>query len=431
MEKILNLFVIIVEVLCLKNFIGIFKKRTKNQYVNTISEILLIFFIYALDYFFQNIVIVKMMLVATLILIFICLSYNVKIVHAMFMSVTFLCLLTFLDVVVWFLLKNLFEKNVNIAELDAVSVYYVTLLTRIVAVALIMYAKRKVSDVETKYLMDGKQLLKYMYFPFMTVIIIVGVLVYCDQSMLHNNIVIIMVSLLVIMNFIIFSIIESVVRYEKQLSENRIFERDMKSKYEYYQYVCENYENQRQEIHEFRNQMECILDMMHNEEYNKTEKFVRNITADLNDKTDCIDTKNAIINAVLNQKYRVALKRNILMVFDLQPLSEIYLKDTDIVSILSNLIDNAIENCDKCKNKKTINIMLKIDNADNFIISVKNTIPSKYKFDKNNIVSSKKDKMKHGYGIKNIIKIVEKNHGHYDFECNENEFWFSVIIPQK
>ena len=119
------------------------------------------------------------------------------------------------------------------------------------------------------------------------------------------------------------------------------------------------------------------------------------------------------------------------MVFDLQPLSEIYLKDTDIVSILSNLIDNAIENCDKCKNKKTINIMLKIDNADNFIISVKNTIPSKYKFDKNNIVSSKKDKMKHGYGIKNIIKIVEKNHGHYDFECNENEFWFSVIIPQK
>lgn len=181
MEKILNLFVIIVEVLCLKNFIGIFKKRTKNQYVNTISEILLIFFIYALDYFFQNIVIVKMMLVATLILIFICLSYNVKIVHAMFMSVTFLCLLTFLDVVVWFLLKNLFEKNINIAELDAVSVYYVTLLTRIVAVALIMYAKRKVSDVETKYLMDGKQLLKYMYFPFMTVIIIVGVLVYCGQ----------------------------------------------------------------------------------------------------------------------------------------------------------------------------------------------------------------------------------------------------------
>ena len=215
------------------------------------------------------------------------------------------------------------------------------------------------------------------------------------------------------------------VRYEKQLSENRIFERDMKSKYEYYQYVCENYENQRQEIHEFRNQMECILDMLHNEEYNKTEKFVRNITADLNDKTDCIDTKNAIINAVLNQKYRVALKRNILMVFDLQPLSETYLKDTDIVSILSNLIDNAIENCDKCKNKKTINIMLKIDNADNFIISVKNTIPSKYKFDKNNIVSSKKDKMKHGYGIKNIIKIVEKHDGTLEYSSQK---WVGTTV---
>ena len=430
MERILNLFVVIIEILCLENFTDIFKNKNKSLYINIISEILLIFSVYGLDCIFENMVSIKMLLVAAAMSVFLCCIYNVKTLHAIFISMAFLSILTFLDVIVWFLLRNLLEQNIKISELDAVSVYYVTLLTRIIAVALIMYAKRKTADTETDYLMGGKEWLKYIYFPFMTIVIIVGVLVYCDENVLHNNVVIIIVSLLAIMNFIIFSIIENVVKYEKQLSENQLLENDMKSKHEYYQYVSENYEIQRQEIHEFKNQMECILEMLYHREYDETEKFVKHITENLDEKTDCIDTKNAIINAVLNQKYRVALKKNILMVFELQRLSENYIKDTDMVTILSNLIDNAIENCDKCKEQKTIKVKIKVDNVDDIIISVRNTIPLNYKFNENNIISSKKDKRKHGYGIKNIIKIVEKNHGYYNIECNDNEFLFSIMIPQ-
>ena len=43
---------------------------------------------------------------------------------------------------------------------------------------------------------------------------------------------------------------------------------------------------------------------------------------------------------------------------------------------------------------------------------------------------NKKNKRIHGYGIKNIINIVEKNEGHYNIECSDNEFCFSIIIPQ-
>lgn len=118
------------------------------------------------------------------------------------------------------------------------------------------------------------------------------------------------------------------------------------------------------------------------------------------------------------------------MVFQLQNLSENQIKDTDIVTILSNLIDNAIETCEKCNGQKMIKVKIKLNDAKDTIISVKNSVPKGYKFDKNHIVTNKINKRIHGYGIKNIINIVEKNEGHYNIECSDNEFCFSIIIPQ-
>lgn len=51
---------------------------------------------------------------------------------------------------------------------------------------------------------------------------------------------------------------------------------------------------------------------------------------------------------------------------------------------------------------------IKLNDAKDTIISVKNSVPKGYKFDKNHIVTNKKNKRIHGYGIKNIINIVEK-----------------------
>lgn len=430
MEYILNFVIIAIEILCLKNFIEIFAEKNKKQYVCVLSIITLTLGIYGIDCVLNDFVIAKIMCVVLCMSFWVKFINNMKLWRAVFMSASFMCILTLLDAIILTFFGNIFEAGAGMAENDVVGIYYKTLLTRMIMIALIMYIKRKFAVGGSEYLINEFEWLKYLYFPLMTIIIIVGMLVYCDDITLHNNVVLSIVSLLAVMNFIVFSLIENVVRREKQISESKLLQNDIKSKHEYYQYVSENYEIQRQEIHEFKNQIDCILEMLNHGEYAQTQTFLKNITENLDDRIDCIDTKNAIINAVLNQKYRTALKKEILMVFQLQNLSENQIKDTDIVTILSNLIDNAIETCEKCNGQKRIKVKIKFNDAKDTIISVKNSVPNGYKFDKNHIVTNKKNKRIHGCGIKNIINIVEKNEGHYNIECSDNEFFFSIIIPQ-
>ncbi len=87
---------------------------------------------------------------------------------------------------------------------------------------------------------------------------------------------------------------------------------------------------------------------------------------------DCIKTNHVIIDAILNSKYREMLDKNIVFIFKINDLSGINVSDEDIVVILSNLLNNAIEACEKCPDKRVIKMKL-VREKDNFIISVKNT----------------------------------------------------------
>ena len=105
------------------------------------------------------------------------------------------------------------------------------------------------------------------------------------------------------------------------------------------------------------------------------------------------------------------------------------MKDEDVVTILSNLLNNAIEACEKCDDKKIIK--LKFVNEDGVvIISVKNTFNHPVCYENGEIKSSKVARTEeHGIGIKNIIEVIEKYNGSYIIEDSKNEFYFSIMIP--
>ena len=281
MEYILNFVIIAIEILCLKNFIEIFAEKNKKQYVCVLSIITLILGIYGIDCVLNDFVIAKIMCVVLCMSFWVKFINNMKLWRAVFMSASFMCILTLLDAIILTFFGNIFEAGAGMAENDVVGIYYKTLLTRMIMIALIMYIKRKFAVGGSEYLINEFEWLKYLYFPLMTIIIIVGMLVYCDDITLHNNVVLSIVSLLAVMNFIVFSLIENVVRREKQISESKLLQNDIKSKHEYYQYVSENYEIQRQEIHEFKNQIDCILEMLNHGEYAQTQTFLKNITENL------------------------------------------------------------------------------------------------------------------------------------------------------
>lgn len=100
-----------------------------------------------------------------------------------------------------------------------------------------------------------------------------------------------------------------------------------------------------------------------------------------------------------------------------------------MVTILSNLLNNAIEACEACEDKKVIKFKFVKEN-DLIIISVKNTFHYDIVYENGEIQSTKTSNVEeHGVGIKNIIKTIEKYDGSYVIEDKDKEFYFSIIIP--
>ena len=116
-------------------------------------------------------------------------------------------------------------------------------------------------------------------------------------------------------------------------------------------------------------------------------------------------------------------------VFRVNDLSGLKIKDEDVVTVLSNLLNNAIEACESCTDKKVIKFKF-VKEDDRMIIAVKNTFNNKVVYKNGEIKSTKTMGIdEHGVGIKNVLKIIEKYGGSYVIEHKKKEFYFSIIIP--
>ena len=141
------------------------------------------------------------------------------------------------------------------------------------------------------------------------------------------------------------------------------------------------------------------------ENYDELESYVRNISGHLSTELDYIRTNNVIVDAILNSKYKETLNKGIVFIFQINDLSGINICDEDIVVILSNLLNNAIEACEKCLGKKVMKMKF-VKEKDSVIISVKNTYDGKIDIIDGEIQTSKKYEIgEHGIGIKNIIML--------------------------
>ena len=105
------------------------------------------------------------------------------------------------------------------------------------------------------------------------------------------------------------------------------------------------------------------------------------------------------------------------IVFDFQPypLHELPIAESKFCSIISNLLDNAIEGIARIDDQKSQHtISLKLARSwDIFFISCENDMnPASIHRHGRNFLSSKQNASRHGFGTKNIYSIVDEAKGY-------------------
>ncbi|SEW41362.1 sensor histidine kinase [[Clostridium] fimetarium] len=306
---------------------------------------------------------------------------------------------------------------------------FVLLCKTLVFVA-IMVIKKNWDINNSLSLLSDSQWLRFIYFPIMSIIALCAMLINFDKEISEtaSNTLLIIAFGLVIMNLMVFYLMRDIIGREKLIQSDKIFKERMKNQTNMYRSMSDDFEIQRKRIHEYNNQIGCIEGMLLNKNVEQALDYVVKITGGLKKEINAIDTNNVIINAIINSKYKEAIDKNIVMVIKVNDLSECVIVDEDIVIILSNLLNNAIEACEKIIEKRIIWLKFVIE-ENMTIISVKNTAEEDVEIIDGALITTKENKTEHGLGVKNIKESVEKYKGSYTLQGQGGYFFFGIIIP--
>lgn len=142
-----------------------------------------------------------------------------------------------------------------------------------------------------------------------------------------------------------------------------------------------------------------------------------------------VSTHRTVADVLLNQKYIMATQKQIKFRVQLDDLSHFPLSDDALVVVLSNLIDNAIEACEKICNPHSRYISVKAQvSSDESILYVENSVAAPVKIIDGHIATTKDDSFQHGYGIQNVLSIIKSHNGIYAMQCEELRFSFVVYF---
>lgn len=433
LNYIQGLMLTVLEVICCKIFFEIFgEKRSNNRWKNFGIILGFIISAYSLALLLYEPFFVKQVLGIAVIVLFMMIYLNIHFGKALILSLLFQGLLLSVDYLTLWLNVSLFHSISEIDELHYIGGSLIMVLAKIILFLVVLLIGKKVGDKSTDVL-ENADWLRFIFFPVFTIFTIVAMIITSGHvvNQKQESVFLAIALCLAGLNVFVFYLINDILKREIKIRENKIFQLEVQNQTHMYRSVSENFEKQRKKTHEYKNQIMCIESLVAAKKYDELEKYVRNISGKLNAELDHIKTNHVIVDAILNSKYKETLDKGIVFIFQVNDLSEINICDEDIVVILSNLLSNAIEGCEKCPDKKVMKMKF-IKEKDSIIISVKNTYDGKIEMKDGEIQTSKKyEKDEHGIGIKNMIDIIKKYEGSYVIRNDNDEFCFSMILPNE
>ena len=219
-------------------------------------------------------------------------------------------------------------------------------------------------------------------------------------------------------------------RQQIDVHNSAVLRASVKSELENVRAWQEAYSQQRKLTHEFNNQLAVIKGMAeHDCKTDEIVNYINQIKSLPDSSKLLVSTRRSVADVVINQKLSIARSKGIDFRVQLDDLSSIKLPDYALVVVLANILDNAIEAADKVTDSKKRKIFLKIKVVDGVtFINIENFTDRPVIIKNSKIVSTKSDKLKHGYGLINVSSIVAQYEGFYTLRYEEERGLFIVSI---
>lgn len=244
----------------------------------------------------------------------------------------------------------------------------------------------------------------------------------------ENSEMMLILMLVVIFLFIIilmFHLIEKLNVITKLNYEQQMTIQESLLKESYYKEIDANYRQLNKIKHDFKNQLSTLSELTEHD-INAARETIKNMFDDINLIENKIYTNNNALNAICKVKFAYAKSKDINIEYKIDLPNNLNLTYGEMGILYGNLLDNAIEACEKLEMKsRNIKFMTQLYN-DNLLISIENNkienvLEEGYQ-------TTKSDKKNHGFGIKSVREIVDKYRGSFKIYDVNDIFRVEAIL---
>lgn len=177
--------------------------------------------------------------------------------------------------------------------------------------------------------------------------------------------------------------------------------------------------------HDYRNHIQNMKNRLDSDQ-GELERYLDDLADDLTAADSSIKTGNVMADAVLNSKLSVAEQRGIELNIKASVPQGIAMTDVELCSVLGNLLDNAMEACEKLPPEQRF-LRVYIDKfKGQFYLSVQNSSPP-VKRDRGTYRTTKSGA--HGFGLFRIDRIAKKYGGYVNRQYEEGIFATELLVP--
>ena len=178
--------------------------------------------------------------------------------------------------------------------------------------------------------------------------------------------------------------------------------------------------------HDTKNHLSAIKNLNNNPQI---DAYLDEMAKNLKTYRNVCRSGNITLDVIINKYITECKIKGITFTHDVRVSNLKCIDDFDLVTILGNLLDNAIEAAEKSAQKS---ISIETDCRNNYsIIIVSNSCDSAPKLRGDKLLTTKTDSSVHGIGMKNVAKAVKKYDGDLSWEFIQSEKLFKVTIIMK
>ena len=197
-----------------------------------------------------------------------------------------------------------------------------------------------------------------------------------------------------------------------------------------YEMLQKAYSDNAMLFHDMNNHLQTIYNLAESEDYAAIQQYIARISAPTEQLSGILWTGVGIVDAILNAKKELALKKGYQIDINAQLPINTGITSDDFCTILGNLIDNAIESMDRQHISDTTSpICITLRRINHFLIfQVSNPCsqPPRRKLDL--FQSVKRDSQRHGWGLKSVKRAVLKYNGTFSCDMEGDRFVATAMV---